>query len=162
MVKIVNSIEKAVCRPSTIKLKICRPGQLHFFKSLHIVCFLLCFTRPHYPCRALGCRTLTLTRFNGAGECGKSLYLLLVHDRADIPERRMQSLSMVKHRQILKDRVASLSTRVIGLLLHALGLQGADETLHERIVVAIPFTAPCPLYSPGCHSKPGAPGSPDR
>ena len=30
---------------------------------------------------------------------------------------------------------------LIGLALHALGLQGADETLHKRVIVAICFAA---------------------
>src|SRR6266481_6158833 len=50
-------------------------------------------------------RRLTLTRFCGAGERGKSLDLLLIHDRTGISQRGMQSLSIVKHLQILKDRV---------------------------------------------------------
>ncbi len=53
----------------------------------------------------------------------------------------MQSLSIVKHLQILKDRVPGLFPGLIGRALHALGLQGADETLHERVIVAICFAA---------------------
>jgi len=67
------------------------------------------------------------TRFGGAGERGNSLDLLLIHDGTDIPQRGMQSLSIVKHLQILKDRVSSLFPGLIGLAVHALRLQGADE-----------------------------------
>jgi hypothetical protein len=48
---------------------------------------------------------------------------------------------MVKHFQIRKDRVPSLFLRLIGLTIHTLRLQGADETLHECIIVAICFAA---------------------
>ena len=84
---------------------------------------------------------MILTRFYGAGERGNSLDVLLIHDRTDLPQRRMQPLSMGKHLQILKDRVPSLFPRLIGLTIHAFGLQGADETLHERVIVAIGFAA---------------------
>ena len=53
----------------------------------------------------------------------------------------MQTLSIVKHLQVLKDRVSSLFPRLIGLALHAFGPQGADETLHERVIVTISFAA---------------------
>ena len=84
---------------------------------------------------------VTLTCFGGAGERGNSLHVLLIHDRTDIPQRGMESLSMVKHFQIRKDRVPSLFPRLIGLTIHTLRLQGADETLHECIIVAICFAA---------------------
>ncbi len=84
---------------------------------------------------------VTLTRFYGAGECGHSLDLLLIDARTDIPQRGMQPLSLVKHLQILKDRMSSLLPGLIGRTIHALGLQGANETLHERIIVAIGFAA---------------------
>ena len=84
---------------------------------------------------------VTLTHFGGVKKRGNSIQMLLIDDRADVSERRMQSLSIVKHLQILKDRLPSLSTRLLGLSLHALGLQGSDEALHQRVVVAIPLAA---------------------
>ena len=83
-----------------------------------------------------------MTRFGGAGKRGISLDVLLIPDGTDIPQRGMQSLSMVKHFQIRKDRVSSLFPGLLGRALHALGLQGADETLPERMIVAICCAAP--------------------
>src|SRR5215469_13297410 len=53
----------------------------------------------------------------------------------------MQPLSIVKHFQILKDRAPSLLPGLIGLTIHTFGLQGAIETLHQGVVVAIGFVA---------------------
>ena len=98
--------------------------------------------RPHLPNIRKDIQPhVTLTRFCGAGERGNSLDLLLIHDRTDIAQRGMQPLSIVKNLQILKDRLPSLFPRLRGLSLYALGLQGANETLHERVIVAIGFAA---------------------
>jgi hypothetical protein len=53
----------------------------------------------------------------------------------------MQPLSIVKHLQVLKDRLLSLFLRLIRLTIHILGLQRADKTLHERVIVALGFAA---------------------
>ena len=44
---------------------------------------------------------MTLTRLNGGSERGNSLRLLLIGDRTDVSQRGMQSLSIVKRRQVV-------------------------------------------------------------
>src|SRR5712692_686539 len=84
---------------------------------------------------------LTLTRFCGVSERGNSLGLLLIGGRTDISQRGMQSLSIVKRLQVLKDRLASLRPTLKGLPIHALAFERAKEALHERVIITIPFPA---------------------
>ena len=51
----------------------------------------------------------------------------------------MQSLSIVERLQILEDRVSSLRSALIGLPIDTLGFQSAEEALHERVIITIPF-----------------------
>ena len=53
----------------------------------------------------------------------------------------MQSLSIVERLQILKDRLSSLRSALIGLPIDTLRFEGAEEALHERVVIAISFAA---------------------
>lgn len=53
----------------------------------------------------------------------------------------MQSLSIAKRLQVLKDRLPSLRPALKGLPVHALTFQRAEEVLHEPVVVTIPFPA---------------------
>src|ERR1700730_5998868 len=84
---------------------------------------------------------MTLTRFCGASERGNSLHLLLIGDRTEVSQRGMQSLSIVKRLQVLKNRLPSLRPALKGLPIHTLAFQGAEEALHERVVITIPFAA---------------------
>ena len=51
----------------------------------------------------------------------------------------MQPLPIVERLQLLKDRVSSLSATLIGLAIDTLRFQSAEEALHKRIIITIPF-----------------------
>ena len=53
----------------------------------------------------------------------------------------MQSLSIVKYLQILKDGLLRLRSARKGLPIHTLGFERSDEALHECVVIAISFAA---------------------
>ena len=53
----------------------------------------------------------------------------------------MQSLSIGKHFQILKDDQARLRPTGKGLPIHALGFERAKEALHQGVIRTIPFAA---------------------
>lgn len=84
---------------------------------------------------------MTLTRFCGVSERGNSLRLLLIGDRTDVSQRGMQSLSIVKRLQVLKDRLPSLRPALKGLSIHTFAFQRAEEAFHENVVITIPFAA---------------------
>ena len=49
----------------------------------------------------------------------------------------MQSLSIVKHLQVLKDHLARLRLVAKGLPIDAFAFERAKESLHQRVVIAI-------------------------
>ena len=82
-----------------------------------------------------------MTCFCGVSKCGDSLGLLLVGDRTDVSQGGMESLSIVKRLQVLKDRLPSLCPALKGLPIDAIGFRRAKEALLQRVVIIIPFAA---------------------
>ncbi len=81
-----------------------------------------------------------MTCFCGVSKCGDSLGLLLVGDRTDVSQGGMESLSIVKRLQVLKDRLPSLCPALKGLPIDAIGFRRAKEALLQRVVIIIPFS----------------------
>src|SRR5688500_5503453 len=66
---------------------------------------------------------------------------LLVVGRAPIAQRGVTTNTVIKHFHILEQRLPRLGLRRKPRVMHQLGLQTPEETLHDRVVIAVPLPA---------------------